>query len=260
MTWRNTKLLFLREVRDQLRDKRTLFMVAVLPVLLYPALGLGVVQMTLLFRETPQTVVVLGAEALPGPGLIEGERFATEWFETPAEADKLRVLTAADPLAERSGDPGAASDSAALLDAAEEVRSAHERVEAISADLQTALAAGDERAAGPLRDRLRAAELRRAKRFAESGIQALMLVPETLTEELAEFGRRLEERGGTVDAAPPPPRPLVLFEDANPKSLLAYGRVADVLRVWEQAVLRDKLAAAGLPANLPAPVAPRGQS
>ncbi len=87
-----------------------------------------------------------------------------------------------------------------------------------------------------------------------------MLVPETLTEELAEFGRRLEERGGTVDAAPPPPRPLVLFEDANPKSLLAYGRVADVLRVWEQAVLRDKLAAAGLPANLPAPVAPRGQS
>ncbi len=105
MTWRNTKLLFLREVRDQLRDKRTLFMVAVLPVLLYPALGLGVVQMTLLFRETPQTVVVLGAEALPGPGLIEGERFATEWFETPAEADKLRVLTAADPLAERSGDP-----------------------------------------------------------------------------------------------------------------------------------------------------------
>ena len=29
MNWKNVKLVFLREVRDQLRDRRTLFMVAV---------------------------------------------------------------------------------------------------------------------------------------------------------------------------------------------------------------------------------------
>ncbi len=39
MNWSNVKLIFLREVRDQLRDRRTLFTIAVLPLLLYPLLG-----------------------------------------------------------------------------------------------------------------------------------------------------------------------------------------------------------------------------
>ena len=39
MKWSNVKLVLHREVRDQLRDRRTLFTIAVLPVLLYPLLG-----------------------------------------------------------------------------------------------------------------------------------------------------------------------------------------------------------------------------
>ncbi len=35
-------VIFRREVRDQLRDRRTLFMIFVLPLLLYPILGIGV--------------------------------------------------------------------------------------------------------------------------------------------------------------------------------------------------------------------------
>ena len=255
MTWRNTRLLFLREVRDQLRDRRTLFMVAVLPVLLYPALGLGMVQMTVLFRETPQTVVALGADSLPEPNLIADGRFAAEWFDNPAEASKLRVITAARP-GDVDGDGGAA-----LLDAAEEVRAAHERVEEVSAERAAALAAGDAPAAGVLRDRLRAAEARRAARFAESGIQVLMLVPDTLDEQIAAFTRRLEERGGEpAERDATLPRPLVFHEDADPRSLLAYQRVVGALRNWERAVLRERLATAGLPADLPAPVAPLGVS
>ena len=49
MNWKNVKLIFLREVRDQLRDRRTLFMVAVLPLLLYPAMGVGMTYMTVNF-------------------------------------------------------------------------------------------------------------------------------------------------------------------------------------------------------------------
>ena len=49
MTLRNIGLIFRREVADQFRDRRTLFMIAVLPVLLYPALGIGMMQMTVLF-------------------------------------------------------------------------------------------------------------------------------------------------------------------------------------------------------------------
>ena len=45
MSWRRIQLIFQREIRDQMRDRRTLFMIAVVPLLLYPALGIGMVQM-----------------------------------------------------------------------------------------------------------------------------------------------------------------------------------------------------------------------
>ena len=41
MRWSIIRLIWVRELRDQLRDRRTIFMIAVLPLLLYPLLGLG---------------------------------------------------------------------------------------------------------------------------------------------------------------------------------------------------------------------------
>lgn len=59
MRWKNaTRLVFLREVRDQLRDRRTLFMITILPVLLYPMLGLGIVEMMLTFSEQPHQLLL----------------------------------------------------------------------------------------------------------------------------------------------------------------------------------------------------------
>src|SRR5882757_7730858 len=93
MNWRNVFLIFQREVLDQLRDRRTLFMVAVLPILLYPMLGIGTIQMTVLFTEQPRTVVILGAADLPPQPLVEGRRFVKRWFQSSSDADKLRVIT-----------------------------------------------------------------------------------------------------------------------------------------------------------------------
>ena len=45
LDFRKIRIVFQRELRDQLRDRRTLFMVMALPVLLYPALGIGMLQM-----------------------------------------------------------------------------------------------------------------------------------------------------------------------------------------------------------------------
>ena len=45
MRWSTISVIFRREVRDQLRDKRTLFMIFVLPILLYPILGIGMVKL-----------------------------------------------------------------------------------------------------------------------------------------------------------------------------------------------------------------------
>ena len=86
MTWKNVKLIFLREVRDQLRDRRTLFMVAVLPLLLYPAMGIGMTYMTVNFSEQVRTVAILGAKDLPPPPLLDPQRpdhFLPEYFGTP---------------------------------------------------------------------------------------------------------------------------------------------------------------------------------
>ena len=48
--WRNVWTIFRREARDQLRDRRTLFMVFVLPLLLYPILGIGILQLSATLR------------------------------------------------------------------------------------------------------------------------------------------------------------------------------------------------------------------
>ena len=49
MRWSIIRLIWLRELRDQLRDRRTLFMVLVLPLLLYPVLGFAVLKFALGF-------------------------------------------------------------------------------------------------------------------------------------------------------------------------------------------------------------------
>ncbi|HMS16042.1 MAG TPA: hypothetical protein PKA37_04310, partial [Planctomycetota bacterium] len=41
MRWSLVRILFTRELRDVLRDRRTLFTMLVLPVILYPALMVG---------------------------------------------------------------------------------------------------------------------------------------------------------------------------------------------------------------------------
>ena len=46
MSWSNLFVIFRREVLDQLRDRRTLFMIFVFPILLYPILGFGIIQAT----------------------------------------------------------------------------------------------------------------------------------------------------------------------------------------------------------------------
>src|SRR3990172_3528405 len=97
MSWTRIRLIFFREVRDQVRDRRTLFMIVVLPILLYPALGIGLVQLTVLFTEAPRTVVIVGQQYLPDrPPLVEGDHFAPTLFEHEADAALLKVETASE--------------------------------------------------------------------------------------------------------------------------------------------------------------------
>src|SRR6185295_4338802 len=94
MRWSNVFVIFRREVRDQVRDLRTLFMIFVLPILLYPILGIGVVQFSAAFEQKPRTVLVVGAENLPqSPPLLNAKRdgFDAALFDVPDEVARLKL-------------------------------------------------------------------------------------------------------------------------------------------------------------------------
>lgn len=64
-------LIYVREMRDQLRDRRTLFTIAVLPILLYPLVGTLLLQIAQFSHQQPTSVALVGSEHLNGvPALI----------------------------------------------------------------------------------------------------------------------------------------------------------------------------------------------
>lgn len=99
MNWSSVKLIFFREVRDQLRDRRTLFMIFVLPLLMYPLLGMSFFQMAQFVNEQATNVLIMGADQLPEtPKLIEEDYFildAERLLKLTLEPDSSEATTAA---------------------------------------------------------------------------------------------------------------------------------------------------------------------
>jgi sodium transport system permease protein len=110
VSWTNVKLIYLRELRDQARDRRTLFTIIVLPLLLYPLMGMSVFQVQQFLKEHNSKVRLIGTAGLPSdPPLIDGKQFATA-VSSPNENRTLEL-----ELVPRSGP------------SVEEIRSAAER-------------------------------------------------------------------------------------------------------------------------------------
>jgi sodium transport system permease protein len=108
MRWSVVRLITAREVRDQLRDRRTLFLILGLPVLMYPLfVGVGILFIRA-FEEKKFVVGVVGAEHLPKPvpGLAALAGNAAE------AAQRLRTYP---PLFDESGEfvPRSSADSPA---------------------------------------------------------------------------------------------------------------------------------------------------
>lgn len=74
--WSAVSLIYLREMRDQLRDRRTLFTIIVLPMLLYPIVGMLLLQIAQFTRTHATTVCVIGVEhvtqSIPGLSAADG--------------------------------------------------------------------------------------------------------------------------------------------------------------------------------------------
>ncbi|MCZ7667002.1 MAG: hypothetical protein M5U34_07150 [Chloroflexi bacterium] len=98
MNWSNVKLILTRELRDQARDRRTIFMIAVLPILLYPLLGMSMFQVAQFMEEKAGRVLVVGVSGLLGredlPPLLDtgdSSRFDKELFHDAAQHRLLDV-------------------------------------------------------------------------------------------------------------------------------------------------------------------------
>jgi len=90
MRWSVVRLIAGKELRDLIRDRRTLLLILVLPAVLYPLFGAAGVLLARSLLGQPLVVGVFGAENLPGSGsglppLLAGGVF-TEGLE-PADAD-----------------------------------------------------------------------------------------------------------------------------------------------------------------------------
>jgi sodium transport system permease protein len=262
VNWRNVKLILSRELRDQLRDRRTLFMVFVLPLVLYPTLGIGMLQMTMLFTEQPRTVIVLGEESLPLPPLLDGEHFSGTLFHDPSHATKLRVVTEtnAEHQPQQTKSPEPAEEvvhptPAELLASAREIRSKLADRDQIQQTLKVALATKDEPSVRHAHLEFVQAQEKLSELFSQSGIQVLVIIPKDFNKNIERVNESLANRSKQEDIAEYA-RPVIVYNKADDKSLVAFSRVSEAINRWEDQILEQRLKLAGLPKNLPAPVNP----
>ncbi|VAX40289.1 hypothetical protein MNBD_PLANCTO02-1596, partial [hydrothermal vent metagenome] len=244
MNWKNVLLIFQREVRDQLRDRRTLFMVAVVPVLLYPLLGIGMMQMMLLFTEQPRTVVILGTSDLPG-GLLKAGTFDPQLFDNKGEAAKLKVI--------RDSQYSSSPRQSLPSDQLESQGTAPNELIASAQELQKKYLEL-ERATDPLVKSAIKREMNEL--FSASGIDTLVIVPSQFRKYLEQINQQLRMRQGEIRWEGERPRLAIIHNSANEKSRLAYGRVKSVTNRWEQQLLQERLKMANLPLSIVTPVQP----
>ena len=213
MKWKNVRLIFRREMRDQLRDRRTLFMIAVLPILFYPLLGVSFFQIAQFLREHPSRILILGYEGTGGnlPELIRQDRFAISPNEkTPTTSVQLELLPLTRLAFVRSGQ-------------------------------------------WPKDDNLSGAQSKIVNRQIRAlmnryGCEAAVCFPPGFFKELESYPNRFREHARQASKKPPPavPRPLLVYDDSSDKKVLAHARVDRALTNWSAKVGQQSLAASNL--------------
>lgn len=224
MQWKNVKLIFSREMRDQLRDRRTLFLIAILPLLLYPLLGMSFMQMMQFMQSHAAKVLVIGAEELEIaelqeaewlPPLLDGEHFHLDLMKHRSQQESLQVVRAE------------------KLEAGEQTASYLPRKNGESASDH-------------------------ARRLLEAGqVQAILELPEGFGEGLlairqSVLDRRSNEQSQADDSQsqlqqPPTLELKPVYNAADDKSLSAQMRVERVLRLWRQRITANNLSDSNVP-------------
>ena len=206
MSWSNVKLILGREVRDQLRDRRTLFMIAVLPLLLYPLLGMSFVQVRQFMQERPTRILVIGDEKL---------RDDASLFETNEQGEAIfhhELFDATNPK------PGKSKEQQQF-----------EKARLLQVTFDTP--SEDEKAITP-RQRLEHQQKEAERRAKSSDYEVVVLFPPNFAENLAERREKLLTGSGMSEADAGGINPQIYRNSSREKSIIAYRRVDRTLSRW----------------------------
>jgi len=213
MNFKNVKLIFLREMRDQLRDRRTLFLIAVLPLLLYPLLGMSFFQLSQFMRNTAAKVMVVGEEELTQhdwlPPLL-GTQKSDRLFDPALFANRPDELASLQ-LVEIESTPS---------------EDLTEQASTVSDPLESARAA-----------------LERGK------VQVVLYFPPGFGERLDDAREALMQRAANSKLIEPTllPEPQIFYNSAKEKSRIAQMRVERVLSIWRNSIARTNLRDGNVP-------------
>lgn len=224
MQWENIKLIFVREMRDQLRDRRTLFLIAVLPLLLYPLLGMSFFQFSQFLRTNTAKVLIVGAEPLEQidwlPPLLEDGEFADSLFADRNEQRSIDLVWPDQldvPADQHSDDRQPTRDELAGGDDAAADRSDSP---AESLDYDAALARG-------------------RRMLADGKIQVLLEFPPDFVQGLVRAREAIEQR--TAKQLPELPQPVIYANSTNEKSKIAQMRVERAMHTWRRQITEKNL-------------------
>ena len=217
MNWTNVKRIFNREIRDQLRDRRTLFTTLILPLMMYPILGLLMLQIAQFVSETASKVQVIGADSIAElPQLFVDNKFTNN--HAPAEG-KLLDLELSE-VGEHSTAERVYDHAKKLVDSDE-----FDAVIVFPADLQQYILA-----------------LRNEVEFREN---------EGSTVEDSQPDDSALKSAETVL----PQGPQIVFNSVDDKSKIARKRIADVLESWQTSIKQTLFQAGNIPLKIADPIA-----
>ena len=207
MKWPNVKLIFNRELRDQLRDRRTLFTVVVMPIVLYPLMGMAMLQVAQFMREYPAKIWIIGNDNLPqSPSLVVDGQVNNE-FVNENEAALLQF-------------------SLALPEDDELKKLVSEFREAPNSP-----------AASGLVDQLIQTEMK------ERGLDVAVVAPSKFSapDDLA-----VEGTAAVVARANSPPKIYIFRNSASDQSRIGAHRIKSVIGRWQKSVIKQRLANNGI--------------
>lgn len=223
MNWRHIHLIYLREMRDQLRDRRTLFTITILPLLLYPLLGMLMMQVAQFKRDQNVRVKVVGINHWPTDAallddtqsLSEQTKLA-EYLLTDSESKLVEFRAEEYP---KNGTP---EQIVSLARQAVSVNS-YDAILVVQPEFQKLL---DERRAKAQHAKPANAE------FAEPNEAAIIPADENVVE----------------------PGLHLVANMARDRSQLAVRRLQSILRNWQQHWVTQELSAAGINPELVQPL------